>query len=73
MIWATGYRADDGWIHVPRDAEGRIPHRRGVADAPGLYLLGLSWQHTRGSALIGVGRRRRRVHRGEDHGPSFRA
>jgi putative flavoprotein involved in K+ transport len=53
VIWATGYRADDGWIHVPRDAEGRIPHRRGVADAPGLYFLGLSWQHTRGSALIG--------------------
>ena len=23
-------------------------------DVPGLYLLGLSWQHTRGSALLGV-------------------
>ena len=28
-------------------------HRRGVTDVPGLYFLGLSWQHTRGSALLG--------------------
>ena len=35
------------------DSEGRISHRRGVTDVPGLYFLGLSWQHTRGSALIG--------------------
>jgi putative flavoprotein involved in K+ transport len=24
-----------------------------VTDSPGLYFLGLSWQYTRGSALIG--------------------
>jgi hypothetical protein len=24
-----------------------------VADVPGLYFLGLPWQHTRGSALLG--------------------
>jgi putative flavoprotein involved in K+ transport len=24
-----------------------------VTDSPGLYFLGLSWQHTRGSALLG--------------------
>ena len=28
-------------------------HRRGVTDSPGLYFLGLTWQHTRGSALLG--------------------
>jgi putative flavoprotein involved in K+ transport len=28
-------------------------HRRGVTELPGLYFLGLSWQHTRGSALLG--------------------
>ena len=28
-------------------------HRRGVTAAPGLYFLGLSWLHTRGSALLG--------------------
>jgi putative flavoprotein involved in K+ transport len=24
-----------------------------VTDTPGLYFLGLTWQHTRGSALLG--------------------
>ena len=33
--------------------EGRVRHRRGVTDVPGLYFLGLSWQYTRGSALLG--------------------
>ena len=32
---------------------GKVVHRRGVTDVPGLYFLGLSWQHTRGSALLG--------------------
>ncbi len=32
---------------------GRVVHRRGVTEVPGLYFLGLSWQHTRGSALLG--------------------
>jgi putative flavoprotein involved in K+ transport len=54
VIWATGYHLDHSWIQLPvLDAEGRVRHRRGVTDAAGLYLLGLSWQHTRGSALLG--------------------
>jgi len=54
VIWATGYRPDYSWIDLPVfDADGRLRHRRGVTDAPGLYFLGLTWQHTRGSALIG--------------------
>jgi len=54
VIWATGYRADHSWIKLPIfDEGGRPRHRRGVTDVPGLYFLGLSWQHTRGSALIG--------------------
>ena len=54
VIWATGYRPEHSWISVPAiDREGRLRHRRGVTDTPGLYLLGLSWQHTRGSALLG--------------------
>ncbi len=58
VIWATGYRSDHSWIHVPEAfRDGRIVHRRGVTDVPGLYFLGLSWQYTRGSALLGfVGR-----------------
>jgi putative flavoprotein involved in K+ transport len=54
VIWATGYRPDHSWItlHVT-DPDGHVRHRRGVTDVPGLYFLGLSWQHTRGSALLG--------------------
>jgi putative flavoprotein involved in K+ transport len=54
VVWATGFRSDHSWVHVPGVvAGGRVVHRRGVTDVPGLYLLGLSWQHTRGSALLG--------------------
>jgi putative flavoprotein involved in K+ transport len=54
VVWATGYRPDYTWIDAPvLDARGRVGHRRGVTDLPGLYFLGLSWQHTRGSALLG--------------------
>jgi putative flavoprotein involved in K+ transport len=54
VIWATGYRPDYSWIDLPvLDEQGRLRHRRGVTDVPGLYFLGLSWQHTRGSALLG--------------------
>ena len=54
VIWATGYRSDYSWIRIPGLArDGQVAHRRGVTEVPGLYFLGLSWQHTRGSALLG--------------------
>jgi putative flavoprotein involved in K+ transport len=54
VIWATGYRFDHSWIDLPiADADGKLVHRRGVTDVPGLFFLGLPWQHTRGSALVG--------------------
>jgi putative flavoprotein involved in K+ transport len=54
VLWATGFRPDYSWIDAEVfDEKGRVVHERGVTDAGGLYLLGLSWQHTRGSALIG--------------------
>ncbi|HEY7793350.1 MAG TPA: NAD(P)/FAD-dependent oxidoreductase [Gaiellaceae bacterium] len=54
VVWATGYRPDHSWIELPvTDDDGRLRHRRGVTEVPGLYFLGLSWQHTRGSALLG--------------------
>jgi putative flavoprotein involved in K+ transport len=54
VVWATGYRSDYTWIHIHGVMEdGRVRHQRGVTDVPGLYFLGLSWQHTRGSALLG--------------------
>jgi putative flavoprotein involved in K+ transport len=59
VVWASGFRADHTWIDIPDviDERGRIRHQRGVTPSPGLYMLGLTWQHTRGSALLGwVGR-----------------
>jgi putative flavoprotein involved in K+ transport len=54
VIWATGYRPNYSWIDLPIvDSNGRLRHRRGVTDVPGLNFLGLTWQWTRGSALIG--------------------
>jgi putative flavoprotein involved in K+ transport len=54
VIWATGFRLDHSWIKLPIvDQDGTARHRRGVTDVPGLYFLGLPWQHTRGSALLG--------------------
>jgi putative flavoprotein involved in K+ transport len=55
VVWATGYRPDFSWLDVPGvfDESGRILHRRGVTPAAGLTFLGLPWQYTRGSALLG--------------------
>ena len=54
VVWATGFRVDHSLIDVPVfDESGLALHRRGVTESPGLYFLGLSWQHTRGSALLG--------------------
>jgi len=54
VIWATGFGVDHSWIDLPVfDENGRLMHRRGVTESPGLYFLGLTWQHTRGSALLG--------------------
>jgi putative flavoprotein involved in K+ transport len=55
VVWATGFRADYTWMDIQeaKDDQGSIRHQRGVTPSPGLYMLGLTWQHTRGSALLG--------------------
>ena len=54
VIWATGFRSAYPWIHVPVfDSQGRPIHQRGITSAPGLYFLGLRWQHRITSSLIG--------------------
>jgi putative flavoprotein involved in K+ transport len=54
VVWATGFGVDHSWIDAPVfDGDGRLVHDRGVTASPGLYFLGLPWQHTRGSALLG--------------------
>ena len=55
VVWATGFRADYSWVDVPDafDDQGRPRHDRGITPAQGLAFVGLPWQHTRGSALLG--------------------
>jgi len=54
IVWATGYRSDYSWLHVPvLDPAGQPMHRGGVTSAPGLFFVGLQWQRTAGSALLG--------------------
>jgi putative flavoprotein involved in K+ transport len=58
VIWATGYQEQTDWIAISeaKDAQGNMLHRRGVSPVPYLYMIGRSWQWTRGSALLtGVG------------------
>ena len=58
VLWATGYGRSYPWLHVPvLDEAGEIRHRRGVTPSPGLYVVGLRFQHRRSSNFIdGVGR-----------------
>ena len=55
VVWATGFTTDDSWVDVPDavDEHGRLRQSRGITPSPGLYTLGRTWQHTRGSALLG--------------------
>jgi putative flavoprotein involved in K+ transport len=54
VVWATGFRLDHSFVEAPAfDDAGRLEHARGATNVPGLYFLGLPWQHTRGSALLG--------------------
>jgi hypothetical protein len=57
VVWATGFRDDFDWVHVPVfDYVGQPVHRRGVTRQLGLHFLGLSWLHKHKSAsLIGAG------------------
>lgn len=55
VVWATGFRANYSWVDVPDafDEQGRPRHERGITAAHGVAFVGLPWQHTRGSALLG--------------------
>jgi len=55
VVWATGFRRDYSWIEVDGafGPDGAVTHVRGWSDVPGLSFIGLPWQHTRGSALLG--------------------
>ena len=54
IVWATGYGRDYGWLQARvLDDDGEIEHRRGVTPVPGVYALGLKFQHRKSSHQIG--------------------
>ena len=55
VVWCTGFAPDYGWIRLPVFGDDGYPrHRRGVVDeAPGLFFVGLRFQHRASSSLIG--------------------
>jgi len=53
VVWATGFHPTYPWLAVPvLDQTGCIRHRRGVTAAPGLYAIGLRFQHRRNATFI---------------------
>ena len=59
VVWATGFRPDHHWIHLPiTDTDGWPRQTRGVVeDVPGLFFIGLPFMYAGASALLGgVGR-----------------
>jgi len=53
VVWATGYRPDYSWLEMPvLDRKGMIKHDGGVADAPGMYVLGMPFLRKRKSSFI---------------------
>ena len=53
IVWATGFKPDYRWLHVPvLDRKGRLRHDGGVVDAPGLYAIGLPVLRRRKSTFI---------------------
>ncbi|MFF3990648.1 MSMEG_0569 family flavin-dependent oxidoreductase [Streptomyces sp. NPDC001797] len=58
VVWSTGFSRDHRWIEIPAfDGRGYPMHWRGISNVPGLYFLGLPWQHSWGSGRFeAVGR-----------------
>ncbi len=53
IVWATGFAFDFGWLQVGAfDARGEPVHRRGIAEVPGLYVLGPPFLSRRASSFI---------------------
>jgi putative flavoprotein involved in K+ transport len=53
VVWATGFRPDYSWLHVPVvNEKGHLRHEGGVVDSPGMYAIGLPVLRRRKSTFI---------------------
>jgi putative flavoprotein involved in K+ transport len=54
VVWATGFRPSYPWLHLPVCGQDGAPRLiDDTAAAEGLHFIGLPWQRTRGSGLLG--------------------
>jgi len=57
IVWATGFRPDYSWLDVPvLDAKGMVRHDGGVAESPGMYVIGSPFLRRRKSSFMDGGR-----------------
>jgi len=56
VLWCTGYHPGFSWVNLPVfDEHGEPRQRRGVvAEAPGLYFVGLHFLYAMSSTMIHV-------------------
>jgi putative flavoprotein involved in K+ transport len=53
IIWATGFKPDFSWLQLPvLNQKGQIQHDGGVANIPGVYILGLPFMRKRKSSYV---------------------
>ena len=53
VVWTSGYAMNFSFIEPPIVDEMGFPRQmRGVSEVPGLYFLGLLWQHTQASSTL---------------------
>jgi putative flavoprotein involved in K+ transport len=53
VIWATGFKPDFSWIHLPViDTESKPIHQTGISPVPGLYFIGFPWLTSRKSGIL---------------------
>jgi putative flavoprotein involved in K+ transport len=57
IVWAAGFNVDYSFLHIPVfDRDGYPIQHRGVTACPGLYFMGVHYQHKKKSDLFyGVG------------------
>jgi putative flavoprotein involved in K+ transport len=55
VVWCTGFAHSYSWIKLPiTDEAGHLKHSRGVVTSqPGLYFVGIPFQHRMSSSLVG--------------------
>src|SRR5690606_27563270 len=54
ILFATGFKPDFGFIHIPNfeNSLDQLRSQQGISQVEGLYFLGIPYQRTRSSQLI---------------------